>query len=71
MFGFQKIASKRKYKKKYKKIKNRFKANKLFLYVSSNSFHLFSFIMQRLNNFKIYKFQNNFNNIYLFIYLFL
>ena len=46
-----------------KKIKNRFKANKLFLYVSSNSFYLFSFIMQRLNNFKIYKFQNNFNNI--------
>ena len=42
-------------KEKYKKIKNKFKFNKLFLYVSSNSFHLFLSIITILNNFKIHK----------------
>ena len=32
-------------KEKWKKIKNRFKINKLFLYVYSNSFHLVSSII--------------------------
>ena len=31
--------------KKWRKIKNRFKINKLFLYISSNSFHLISSII--------------------------
>ena len=39
-------------------MKNKFKINKLFLY--SNSFYLFSFIIQKLNNLKIYKFLINF-----------
>ena len=53
-------------KKKVKKY--RFKVNKLFLYVFLNSFHLFSFIIGRLNNLKyIYKFLINF--YYIFIYI--
>ena len=36
--------------------KNIFKIKKLFVYVSSNSFHLFSLITLRLNNFKFIKF---------------
>ena len=36
---------KEKYKKRWRKIKNRFKLNKLFLYVFWNSFHLFLFII--------------------------
>ena len=52
-------------KKKEKKSekKNRFEVNKLFLNASSNSFHLFFFIISRLNNFKIHKFLINFNYI--------
>ena len=41
-----------------------FKSNKLFLYISSNSFYLFLSIITRLNNLKIYKFQINFNYIW-------
>ena len=37
----QKVEGKCKEKKNGRKIKNIFKINKLFLYISSNSFHLF------------------------------
>ena len=43
-------------KKKVKENKNKFKFNKLFLYISLNSFYLFFSIIIRLNNLKIYKF---------------
>ena len=32
------------------------KFNKLFLYVTLNSFYLFFYFITRVNNFKIYKF---------------
>ena len=48
-------------------MKNKFKINKLFLY--SNSFYLFSFIIQKLNNLKIHKFLINFIYI-LFSFIF-
>ena len=51
--------NKKERKQKGKKIrdkKNKFKFNKLFLYISSNSFYLFFSIIVRLNNLKIYKF---------------
>ena len=53
-------------KKKIKENENWFKFNKLFLYVSSNLFYLFFSIIERLNNLKIYKFQINFNYIWLY-----
>ena len=37
----KKIKRKNRRKKMWRKIKNRFKVNKLFLYANSNSFHLF------------------------------
>ena len=40
-----------------------FKINKLFLYVSLNTFNLFSLLIQRLNNLKINKFITNLNYI--------
>ena len=43
-------------KKNRKKIKNEFKFNKLFLYISSKSFYLSFSIIVRLNNLKIYQF---------------
>ena len=46
-----------------KENKKMFKSNKLFLYISSNSFYLFLSIITRLNNLNIYKFQINFNYI--------
>ena len=52
------------------KIKNKFKFNKLFLYVSLNSFHLFFFLITILNNLKTYKILINFNYIYIYIYFF-
>ena len=48
-------------------MKNKFKINKLFLYL--NSFYLFSFIIQKLNNLKIHKFLINFIYI-LFSFIF-
>ena len=73
MFGYWKIWGKLQGKenrekkikgnKKWRKIKNKFKINKWFLYIISNLFYLF-FLW---NNFKIYKFFINFNYI-LFIY---
>ena len=52
---------------KGKKIKSEkkkgFKVNKLFLNITLNLFHLFSYIILRLNNFKMYKFLINFNYI--------
>ena len=60
-FGKKKVKG----NKKGRKIKNKFKINKWFLYIISNLFYLF-FLW---NNFKIYKFFINFNYI-LFIYLF-
>ena len=39
-----------------RKMKNKFKVNKLFLYVSLNLFTYFSSCIQRLNNSKMHKF---------------
>ena len=50
--------TKRKNEKKEKVKKKIFKINKLFLYNFSKLFYLFSFIIQRLNNFKIHVFFN-------------
>ena len=53
---------------KRKKIENKFKVNKLFLYTILNSFIIFLYIY-KLNNLKLYIFLNNFNYIYFsFIY---
>ena len=38
------------------KVKNKFKVNKLFLYITSNIFHRFNSFVYGLNNLKIYKF---------------
>ena len=54
---------------KGKKIKNKFKFNKLFLYIFWYTFYLFLFIIAKLNNLKIYKFYINFNYI-LFPFIF-
>ena len=65
MFGsweiWKKVRGKENRVEKYKERKNGFKINKLFVYTSPNSFHLFSSILWGLNNFKIYKFLDNFN----------
>ena len=45
------------------KKKKKIKSNKLFLYVSLNSFNLFFSILLRLNNFKLHIFLTNFNYI--------
>ena len=45
---------------KRKKIENKFKVNKLFLYTILNSFIIFLYIY-KLNNLKLYIFLNNFN----------
>ena len=50
-------------KEKMMENKNRFKVHKLFLYASLNPFHLFPFIMQRLNTLKTHQFLTNFNYI--------
>ena len=55
MFGFKKNWGKKE-EKKIEKKKKKFKFNKLFLYISLNSFYLFFSIIIRLNNLKIYKF---------------
>ena len=49
--------------KNIRKIKNKFKVNKLFLYITSNFFHRFNSSIYELNNLKIYK---NFNNLTFF-----
>ena len=46
-----------------RKIKNKFKVNKLFVYIFLNSFYLFFFMVQGLDNFKICKISINFNYI--------
>ena len=57
-------------KKNWRKIKNKFKLNKLILYVYLNSFYLFlSIIIQELRNFKICKNLRNFDYI-LFYFIF-
>ena len=38
------------------KVKNKFKVNKLFLYITSNIFHRFNSFVYGLNNLKIYNF---------------
>ena len=48
-----------------RKIKNRFKFNKLILYVYTNSFYLFLSIIPGLKNIKICKILRNFNYILL------
>ena len=63
----KKIEKKNKRKEKVKIFFLKF--NKLFLYVSSNSFYLFFSIITRLNNLNIYKFKINFNHI-LFSFIF-
>ena len=67
MFGYWKVWRKmweqKNREKKWRKIKNRFKANKLFLYIILKKFHGFNSSIYRLNNLKIYKFLNNFNYI--------
>ena len=59
MFGFGKfdgkceeknIEMKSKRKKKQRKIKDALKINKLFLYISLNSFYFFLFIIAKLKN---------------------
>ena len=45
MFGFWKFEKNKNGKEKWKGKKNKFEVNKLILYVPSNSFHLFSFII--------------------------
>ena len=52
----------KKEKKKWKK--KRFEVNKLFLNITLNLFHLFSYIILRLNNFKMYKFLIDFNYLW-------
>ena len=59
----KKIERKSKRKENVKKNKNKFKVNKLFLYLTSNSFYFFNYIIKRLNNFKILKFLTVFNHI--------
>ena len=59
----KKIERKSKGKENVKKNKNKFKVNKLFLYLTSNSFYFFNSIIKRLNNFKILKFLTVFNHI--------
>ena len=44
-------------------MKKKFRVNKLFLYIISNFCHEFNSFIYKLNNFKIYKFLNNFNYI--------
>ena len=44
-----------------------FKINKLFLYVSLNTFNLFSLLIQRLNNLKISEFITNLNFILFYL----
>ena len=51
-------------KKMLRKIKNKFKVNKLFVYIFLNSFYLFFFMVQGLDNFKICKISINFNYIW-------
>ena len=50
-------------KKSWGKTKNRFKLNKLILYVHSNPFYLFISIIQGLKNLKICKIWRNFDYI--------
>ena len=50
-------------KKNIRKIKNKFKTNKLFLYITSNFFYRLNSSVYELNNLKIYKKFNNFNYI--------
>ena len=63
MFGCWKIWGKMQGKEN-KKWKKKFKVNKLFLNITLNLFHLFSHIILRLNNFKMYKFLIDFNYIW-------
>ena len=66
MLGFRKIWGKENKEEKWNKIKNKInsKINKLFLYIFLNLFHLSIFLyMERLNDFKIYKFITNLNYI--------
>ena len=56
MFDSEKFKEKCKKKKKIeknkiKKIKNKFKINKLFLYITPSSYHLFNSLIWILNNF--------------------
>ena len=53
----------RRKKENVRKIKIRFKVNKLFLYAISNSFHIFFSLLCKDYNFKMHKFLNNFNYI--------
>ena len=59
----------RRKKENVRKIKIRFKVNKLFLYAISNSFHIFFSLLCKDYNFKMHKFLNNFNYI-LFSFIF-
>ena len=43
--------------------KKKFKVNKLFLYISSNSYTLFFYSIKNLNNLKLYKILTNLNYI--------
>ena len=52
-------------KKKWRKFKHKFEVNKLFLYTTLNLFTYLILLYKKLNNFKIYKFLNNFNYIWL------
>ena len=51
-----KIKRKSRGKKKTKEIKNKFKVNKLFLYITLNFFHRFNSFIYGLNNLKIITF---------------
>ena len=55
-------------KKKWRKFKHKFEVNKLFLYTTLNLFTYLILLYKKLNNFKIYKFLNNFNYIWKFFF---
>ena len=52
---FEKENKKKKWKKILKKVKNRFKFDKILLYVSLNLFYLFSSVIQRLRLYLVLK----------------